>query len=144
MQRCFQFFARSEVMRLQHLFDAAVKVLIMPWVWGRCRLSSQLTLDDGLENVFALDHRVAEGVRRAVQAWGLNLLAVDPKLYLRIGESGGKVVRIGHLGMLSDELALPRIATAEMYMTDLGLNVKLDSGVAAAQDYYRNNCATAA
>ena len=46
--------------------------------------------------------------------------------------------------MLSDELALSGIATGEMYMTDLGLNVKLDSGVAAAQDYYRNNSATAA
>jgi alanine-glyoxylate transaminase/serine-glyoxylate transaminase/serine-pyruvate transaminase len=30
----------------------------------------QMILDEGLENVFARHHRIAEGVRRAVSAWG--------------------------------------------------------------------------
>ena len=34
-------------------------------------------------------------------------------------------------------LMLSGLATAEMCMADLGLNIKLGSGVAAAQDYYR-------
>jgi alanine-glyoxylate transaminase / serine-glyoxylate transaminase / serine-pyruvate transaminase len=56
-----------------------------------------------------------------------------------LGEVAGKVFRIGHLGMLTDVLALSGIATAEMVMADLGMPVKLGSGVAAAADYYRQN-----
>jgi alanine-glyoxylate transaminase/serine-glyoxylate transaminase/serine-pyruvate transaminase len=133
------------------------------------KLSSEMILEEGLENVFARHHRIAEGVRRAVHAWGLNLCAAGPEVYsdtisairtpegvnatqivthaaskygvafgVGLGEVAGKVFRIGHLGMLTDVLALSGIATAEMCMVDLGLDVKLGSGVAAAQDYYRN------
>ena len=55
-----------------------------------------------------------------------------------LGEVAGKVFRIGHLGMLTDVLALSGIATAEMAMADLGLPIKLGSGVAAAQEVYRS------
>ena len=34
---------------------------------------------EGLENVFARHHRLAEGVRKAVAAWGLKLCAKEPK-----------------------------------------------------------------
>jgi alanine-glyoxylate transaminase/serine-glyoxylate transaminase/serine-pyruvate transaminase len=54
-----------------------------------------------------------------------------------LGEVAGKVFRIGHLGSLTDVMTLSGIATAEMCMVDLGLNIQLGSGVAAAQDYYR-------
>ena len=56
-----------------------------------------------------------------------------------LGEVAGKVFRIGHLGQLTDVLALSGVATAEMVMADLGLDIKLGSGVAAAQEYYRGN-----
>ena len=51
----------------------------------------------------------------------------------------GKVFRIGHLGSLTDVMALSGIATAEMVMADLGLDIPLGSGVAAAQDVYRKS-----
>ncbi|MEM9782858.1 MAG: aminotransferase class V-fold PLP-dependent enzyme [Pseudomonadota bacterium] len=35
--------------------------------------------EEGLENIFARHHRLAEGVRRAVDAWGLRLCAAEPK-----------------------------------------------------------------
>jgi alanine-glyoxylate transaminase/serine-glyoxylate transaminase/serine-pyruvate transaminase len=54
-----------------------------------------------------------------------------------LGQVAGKVFRIGHLGMLTDVMALSGIATAEMCMADLGLPVQLGSGVAAAQEYFR-------
>ena len=38
-------------------------------------------LDEGLENIFRRHNYLAEGVRRAVSAWGLRLCAVDPKWY---------------------------------------------------------------
>lgn len=56
-----------------------------------------------------------------------------------LGDVAGKVFRIGHLGSMTDVMALSGIATAEMCMVDLGLDIKLGSGVAAAQDYYRGN-----
>lgn len=55
-----------------------------------------------------------------------------------LGEVAGKVFRIGHLGQLSEPLALSGIATAEMVMVDLGLDITLGSGVAAAQAVYRH------
>ncbi|WP_319532612.1 L-aspartate--glyoxylate aminotransferase BhcA [uncultured Cohaesibacter sp.] len=58
-----------------------------------------------------------------------------------LGDVAGKVFRIGHLGSLTDVMTLSGIATAEMVMADLGLDIKLGSGVAAAQDYYRAHTA---
>lgn len=60
-----------------------------------------------------------------------------------LGEVAGKVFRIGHLGSLTDVMALSGLATAEMAMADLGLPVRLGSGVAAAQEYYRSTEAAA-
>ena len=130
----------------------------------------RMLLDEGLEAVFARHHRIAEGVRAAVSAWGLELCAASPDLYsdtvsairtpdgfdatdivthaaerygvafgVGLGEVAGKVFRIGHLGSLTDVLALSGIATAEMCMADLGLDITLGSGVAAAQEVYRTS-----
>ena len=60
-----------------------------------------------------------------------------------LGQVAGKVFRIGHLGSLTDAMALSGISVAEMVMVDLGLPVKLGSGVAAAQEHYRTTTATA-
>ena len=54
-----------------------------------------------------------------------------------LGQMAGRLFRIGHLGQVSDVMALSGIATAEMAMKDLGYRVELGSGVAAAQEYYR-------
>ncbi|MDB6177383.1 aminotransferase class V-fold PLP-dependent enzyme [Paracoccus sp. Z330] len=127
-----------------------------------------MLLNEGLGNVFQRHHRIAEGVRAAVHAWGLELCATDPSVYsdtvsairtpagfnatdivthaaekygvafgVGLGEVAGKVFRIGHLGSLTDVMALSGIATAEMCMADLGLDIRLGAGVAAAQEYYR-------
>ena len=45
------------------------------------RVSVDRILEEGLENVFKRHNYLAEGVRRAVSAWGLCLCAADPKLY---------------------------------------------------------------
>jgi len=132
------------------------------------KFTTQMLLDEGLDNVFARHARIAGGVRAAVAGWGMSPCANRPEWYsntvtairtpagfdatkivthaadtygvafgVGLGEVAGKVFRIGHLGMLTDVLALAGIATAEMAMADLGLPVKLGSGVAAAQDFYR-------
>jgi alanine-glyoxylate transaminase/serine-glyoxylate transaminase/serine-pyruvate transaminase len=50
----------------------------LPMLYG-LRESIAILLEEGLENVFARHHRLAEGTRRAVKAWGLDLCARDPK-----------------------------------------------------------------
>jgi alanine-glyoxylate transaminase/serine-glyoxylate transaminase/serine-pyruvate transaminase len=45
------------------------------------RESLKMLFEEGLDNVYARHHRLAEGVRRAVQAWGLKLVAQSPDLY---------------------------------------------------------------
>ncbi len=46
------------------------------------RESLDMIFEEGLENVFARHHRMAEGVRRAViDGWGLKLAATEPKWY---------------------------------------------------------------
>ena len=132
------------------------------------RASLDMLLGEGLEAVFARHHRIAEGVRAAVQGWGLTLCAKSPELYsdtvsaiyvpkgfdsnalvnhafdaydvsfgVGLGEMSGKAFRIGHLGSLSDVMALSGLATMEMAMADLGYPVEMGSGVTAAQEYYR-------
>ncbi len=129
-----------------------------------------MLLTEGLDAVFARHRRIADGVRAAVRAWGLELCAQSPDLYsdtvsairtpdgfdataivtraaevydtafgTGLGEVAGKVFRIGHLGRMTDVMALAGIATAEMCMADLGLDIRLGSGVAAAQDVYRSS-----
>ncbi len=48
-----------------------------------CGLQESLSIlfDEGLDNVYARHFRLAEGVRRAVDAWGLSLVAQSPDLY---------------------------------------------------------------
>ncbi|PBC03841.1 aminotransferase class V-fold PLP-dependent enzyme [Mesorhizobium sp. WSM3860] len=43
------------------------------------RASLDLIAEEGLENIFARHHRLAEGVRKAVDAWGLKLCAKQRK-----------------------------------------------------------------
>ena len=131
--------------------------------------SLNMLFEEGLDNVFARHHRIAEGVRKAVNAWGFSLCAAGPELYsntvsaiyvpegfdsneltehafnkygvsfgIGLGEMNGRAFRIGHLGMLTDVMALSGLATIEMAMADLNYPIQIGSGVAAAQDYYRS------
>ncbi len=138
------------------------------------KVATGMLLEEGIENVFARHHRIAEGIRQAIAAWGLRLCAIRPDLYLDtvsailvpdgfdankivahalnaygvafgtgLGDVAGKVFRIGHLGSLTEVMTLSGLATAEMVMVDLGLPVKLGSGVAAAQEHYRQGAVDA-
>jgi alanine-glyoxylate transaminase / serine-glyoxylate transaminase / serine-pyruvate transaminase len=132
------------------------------------RKSLDLLLEEGIDNVYARHHRLAEGVRRAVAAWGLKICAqpgfesdtvtaiVVPadkdarhvigtafnKYQISLGagltEVAGKVFRIGHLGDMNDVSLLGAIAGVEMAMLDSGFDIKPGSGVAAAIEYYRS------
>jgi alanine-glyoxylate transaminase / serine-glyoxylate transaminase / serine-pyruvate transaminase len=49
-------------------------------LWGLDEALAML-LEEGMPQVIARHHRLAEGVRRAVHAWGLSLCAAEPSLY---------------------------------------------------------------
>lgn len=55
-----------------------------------------------------------------------------------LGEMNTKAFRIGHLGSLTEVMVLSGLATIEMAMADLNYPIELGTGVAAAQEYYRN------
>ena len=134
------------------------------------RASIDRMLNEGLENIFARHKFLAEGVRRAVAAWGLELCAKAPEWYsdtvtavmvpdgkdadavikhaysrygLSLGAGlsvvAGKVFRIGHLGDLNELMLMSAISGAEMAMRDVGIDIVPGSGVAAAQEFYRQN-----
>jgi alanine-glyoxylate transaminase / serine-glyoxylate transaminase / serine-pyruvate transaminase len=52
----------------------------LPLLYG-LRESLAIMFEEGLESIFARHHRLAEGVRAAVRAWGLKLCAKAPKWY---------------------------------------------------------------
>ncbi|MGQ0779151.1 MAG: pyridoxal-phosphate-dependent aminotransferase family protein [Pseudonocardiales bacterium] len=130
--------------------------------------SLDLLFSEGLSEVFARHHRLAEGIRQGVDALGLSLCAVSPDLYSNtvttitlpdeidgadvcriayqryrtsfgagLSKLAGKVFRIGHLGDLNEVSCLAALAAAEMSLADAGAKVDLGAGVAAAQNYYR-------
>lgn len=45
------------------------------------RASLDMLFEEGLDNVFSRHHRIAEGIRCAITAWGLKLCAQSPDLY---------------------------------------------------------------
>ncbi len=138
----------------------------IPMLYG-LRKSLDLLLEEGLENVYARHHRLAEGTRRAIAAWGLKLCAQPGfesdtvsavmvpedkdardvistafnKYNISLGgglsEVAGKVFRIGHMGDLNDVSLLGVIAGVEMALLDNGFAIQPGSGVAAAIEYYR-------
>ncbi len=141
-------------------------------IFNGLRVSLDLLLEEGLENVFARHYRIAEGIRHAIAAWGLELCALSPELYsdtvsaiyvpdgfdsnaltehayrkygvsfgIGLGEMNAKAFRIGHLGAMSDVIALSGLSAMEMAMKDLNFNIEPGSGVAAAQEYYRASAA---
>jgi alanine-glyoxylate transaminase / serine-glyoxylate transaminase / serine-pyruvate transaminase len=52
----------------------------LPLLFG-LRESLAIIFEEGLDNIFARHHRLADGVRAAVRAWGLKLCARAPKWY---------------------------------------------------------------
>ncbi len=129
------------------------------------REALRMLLEEGLASVFARHARLAEGVRRAVRAWGLSILCEDrseysnsltavvvpahvdvdtvlraaERLHLSLGTGlgrvKGRVFRIGHLGSLNDLEVMATIAGTEMALRMAGAPVQLGAGVAACQEY---------
>jgi alanine-glyoxylate transaminase/serine-glyoxylate transaminase/serine-pyruvate transaminase len=140
----------------------------LPLLYG-LRKALDLLLEEGMENVYARHHRLAEGTRKAVAAWGLKQCAqpsfesntvtaimvpedkdarhvistafskYNISLGAGLSELAGKAFRIGHVGDMNDVSMLGAIAGVEMALLDNGFDIKAGSGVGAAIEYYRSN-----
>jgi len=109
---------------------AGVRAAVGAWGLELCARRPALASD----TVTAI--RVPEGfsadavVQRAQTRYGVSF-------GIGLGQLADRVFRIGHLGQMSEAMALAGIATAEMALLDLGFPITAGSGVAAAQSQYR-------
>ena len=130
------------------------------------RASLDRLFAEGLDSVFARHYRLAEGVRRGIRAWTMDLVAepgwesdtvsairvpaeIDARDVIKtayykyrtslgtgLAQLAGRAFRIGHLGDLNEVMCLSALGAAEMALVDSGAKIELGSGVAAAQSWY--------
>jgi len=111
-----------------------VRRAVAAWGMTPCAATAELCSDTVTAVVVPAGCNGTDLVKLAADKYGV-------AFGVGLGEVAGKVFRIGHLGMLTDVMVLSGLACAEMCMADLGWPVKLGSGMAAAQDYYRGSVA---
>ncbi|WP_108482565.1 L-aspartate--glyoxylate aminotransferase BhcA [Oceaniglobus ichthyenteri] len=105
---------------------SGVRAAVAAWGLNLCAVSDDVQSDTVSAIVTPEGFNATDIVTHAADAYGV-------AFGVGLGEVAGKVFRIGHLGSLTDVMTLSGIATAEMCMADLGLDIPLGSGVAAAQ-----------
>ncbi len=111
---------------------SGIRAAISAWGMELCAVSADLHSDTVSAILTPEGFNATDIVTHAADKYGV-------AFGVGLGEVAGKVFRIGHLGSLTDVMALSGIATIEMVMADLDLPVALGSGVAAAQEYYRTS-----
>ncbi len=127
----------EQVWGRHHRIAEGVRRAIAGWGLKPCAASADLYSDTVTAVVVPEGCNGTDLVKLAAEKY-------DMAFGVGLGEVAGKVFRIGHLGSLTDAMMLSGLAVAEMCMADLGWPVKLGSGVAAAQDYYRKTSLAAA
>lgn len=120
--------------------------------------------EEGIRNTIARHNRLAVATRSAIKAIGLPLFAkypantltsirlpeeIDGKAFIKRmrekhgityagGQSGlsGKIARIAHLGWMNENDVLIAIAAFERGLAEIGYDIPLGAGVAAAQEVF--------
>ncbi|NLW49666.1 MAG: alanine--glyoxylate aminotransferase family protein [Candidatus Brocadiaceae bacterium] len=126
------------------------------------RRALEMIFDEGLDQVFERHARLARAARAAVQALGLRLLAERPAngvtaAYVPDGMSSsrlialmrdkhgvtmadgqgdlkGRIIRIGHMGYVSEGDLLVGLAALEAGLREMGHAIELGGGLRAAQE----------
>jgi len=135
------------------------------------RRALEMMRDEGIENIVARHDRNARGVRAAVKAMGLDLVAAVPSnattavwtpgdssgkitkhIEMRYGVKiaggqgtlKGKIVRIGHLGAYFEEDMYTVVSAFEATVNDLGLAQTFGRGVEALRAVFADAAAQGA
>ncbi len=117
--------------RHHHLAEGARAAVIEGWGLKICAKEPKWQSDTVTAIVVPPGINGADVIDRAYRRYNLALGA-------GLSQVAGKVFRIGHLGDLNELMLLGAIAGAEMAMRDVGIDVALGSGVAAAQNSFRD------
>ncbi len=116
--------------RHHHLAQGVRAAVIEGWGLKICAKEPKWQSDTVTAIVVPPGINGADVIDRAYRRYNLALGA-------GLSQVAGKVFRIGHLGDLNELMLLGGIAGAEMAMRDVGIDVALGSGVAAAQKSFR-------
>ena len=119
---------------------------------------------EGIRNTIARHKRLALATRSAIKAMGLPLFATSPantltsirlpeeidgKTFVKMmrekhgityaggqGDLSGKILRIAHLGWMNENDVIVAISAFERGLAEIGYDVSLGAGVAAAQEVF--------
>ncbi len=119
---------------------------------------------EGIHNTISRHSLMAEATRNAIKAIGLPLFAsspantltsirlpkeIDGKAFVKMmrerhgvtyaggqGDLSGKIVRIAHLGWMNENDVIVAISAFERGLMEIGYDVEIGAGVAAAQDIF--------
>ncbi len=120
--------------------------------------------EEGTRNTIARHSRLAAATRSAVKALGLSLFAASPantvtsirlpesidgKAFINLmrdehgityaggqSELSGKILRIAHLGWMNENDVIVAISALERGLVEIGYDIPLGAGVAAAQEVF--------
>jgi alanine-glyoxylate transaminase/serine-glyoxylate transaminase/serine-pyruvate transaminase len=115
--------------RHRHLADGA-RAAVRAWGLKLCAKEPKWHSDTVTAIMVPHGFNGADVIDRAYRRYNLALGA-------GLSQMAGKLFRIGHLGDLNELMLLGAISGAEMAMNDVGIEVELGSGVAAAQAQFR-------
>lgn len=119
---------------------------------------------EGIRNTIIRHHLMALATRNAIKSIGLPLFATSPantltsillpdeidgKAFVKMmrekhgityaggqGELSGKIIRIAHLGWMNENDVIIAISAMERGLVEIGYNLELGAGVAAAQEIF--------
>lgn len=121
----------EHVIQRHHVLASGVRAAVKAWGMQLCAKGPQWH-SDTVSAIMVPEHvNGADVIDVAYRRYSLSLGA-------GLSQVAGKLFRIGHLGDLNDLMVLGALAGAEMAMRDVGIDIKLGSGVAAAQAHFRS------
>jgi alanine-glyoxylate transaminase/serine-glyoxylate transaminase/serine-pyruvate transaminase len=121
----------ERVFERHNVLASGVRAAIKAWGLQPCAKEPKWYSDTVTAIVVPPGFNGADVIDAAFRRYNLSLGA-------GLSQVAGKVFRIGHLGDLNDLMVLGALCGAEMAMRDVGIDIKLGSGVAAAQAYFRS------
>jgi alanine-glyoxylate transaminase/serine-glyoxylate transaminase/serine-pyruvate transaminase len=121
----------EHVIQRHHVLASGVRAAVKAWGLELCAKGNQWHSDTVSAVMVPPGFNGADVIDAAYRRYNLSLGA-------GLSQVAGKLFRIGHLGDLNDLMVLGALSGAEMAMRDVGIDVTLGSGVAAAQAHFRS------
>ena len=119
----------ERVFERHNVLASGVRAAVKAWGLQPCAKEPKWYSDTVTAIVVPPGFNGADVIDAAFRRYNLSLGA-------GLSQVAGKLFRIGHLGDLNDLMVLGALSGAEMAMRDVGIDIELGSGVAAAQTLF--------